>query len=153
MHDAGLCAAGPQEGAYVGVVAGENTTVGRHQQGDVRVDQVGRVARSKKLTDPLGSDHVQCGDVDAGKDSSKVCLSTTIAPHSGDGASACVNGNPVALEDSQHRPDGAVTPIDGNQGASVENGGHAAPRRRFVLKAAAAALSSSLLNGPCSASQ
>lgn len=153
MHDACLDAAGPQQCADVGVIAGQNAAVRWHQQGNVRVHEVRRVARSKQFTNPLGNDLVQGGDVDTWKDLSEVGLSATIAPHLGDGARARVDRNPFALQDSQHRPDRAVTLVDGNQRASVENYGHAAPRRRVELKAAAAALSSSSLNGPCSASQ
>lgn len=152
-HDARLDTTGPKERSDIGVVAGQDRAAWRNQQGNVGIDEVRRIARSKQLADSPGDDAVQGSDVHPGKNSSEVRLTAAIAPNLCDSPRARVHRDALSLEHPEHRTDGAVTPVDGDQGAGVENSRHAAPRRRAVVSAAAAAFSSSSLNGPSSASQ
>lgn len=114
-------------------------------------DIVGAV-RPQKFPDSLPCPGVKGTYGEPGEDTGQVDLFPSVTPDLGDGPCAGSDRDPVTLEDSKHRSDPAVTLVDRDEGARVDDGRHAAPRRRVVRSAAAAVSSSSSLNGPASAS-
>ena len=142
----------PQERPDVVMVAGEDPVLVMHKQRQMRVSKVGRLVCPKQFADAPSCGVVERSDVDAGEETGKVRLAPRIAPSLGDDRTARHERNGVALQQSQHRPNGSVASVDGDQRASVEYNRHAAPRRRGPRSASAAALSSSSLKGPSSAS-
>jgi len=135
----------------VRVVAGEDLPAGVDQERHVGVHKVRGAARPEKFAHFLSCQLVEHCDVKAGQGAGQVGLAAALAPDLRYGTSTRPYGFGFALEDPQHRPDSSVAPVDGDQGAGVEHGGHAAPRCA-LLSTAAAASSSESLKGPSSAS-